>query len=408
MPSFKRYAACAAALIAGLSVAACSALPDASEFKPMQEPAYNMTQSSQVLECVGHLIDTSSGGGIDVFISDVPDHTVPSIESGFLAKNAVMMVKTAIDRLGTEKIQVIGREGGSPERRQVQLIGSFTELNRTTASRAVSGEFIFPGGVSLDLGHDISFNHIALDTALSEFNRIIPRTGTSVSIQIHGDSGNATVTYDEGEDFAASVGGGFTAQEGFHAAQRLLVETAVARMFSKYYGVDLSACLQNVREPGARPFVGRYDSLFYVPPPAPRQYRPVLMIMDGPPPPVGTPPRYDIPALMPVPAPVAVPMSAPLEVPPPASASAPPLTVVPQPLSASQSPPVLLTPYSGTSAAEPYVLLPQAGSAPRVLTQPPAEFTVPQPLNYSGATRTPPPTGFYDSQAGRRRSWEDR
>lgn len=274
-----------------LSTTACAALPDAAEFKPRQEPYYNMTQSSQVLECVGAMIDYSPGPGVDVYISDIPDHTIPSIEAGFLTKNAVMMVTTAIDRLNTEKVQVVGRNGADPRRRQVQLIGSFTELNRTTASDALSGEVVLPGGFSFDLGHDENYNHIALDMALSEFNRVIPHTGTSVSVQIHGSNGDVTVTYDKGSDFAANVGGGFTAQEGFHAAQRLLVETSVAMMMSKYYGVNIANCLQRAKSPEAKPMTARYDRpVFASAQPAPayrtsqsRRAAPApLTVIDGP------------------------------------------------------------------------------------------------------------------------------
>ena len=224
---------------------ACGHSPIDYNVKPRQEPVYNFTQSSKVLSCLGEKIDRTDKTPIDVYISDIPDHTTSSIESGFLTKNAVMMVTTALDRLNTEQVAVIGKNGAMRSRKQVQILGSFTELNRTIQSRALSSEAVFPGGFELELGADKSANHIALDLAMSEQNRIIPKTATSVSVQIHGNSGDATITYDEGDDFAAIGAIGFSGQEGFHSGQRLLIETSVALMMSKYFQVDIRSCLKS-------------------------------------------------------------------------------------------------------------------------------------------------------------------
>lgn len=260
--------------------AGCSELPTAADFKPANEPMYNMTQSSQVLACVGAKVEASGGPMIDMFISDITDHTTPSIESGFLTKNAVMMMTTAVDRVGATNVQIVGRKGGLPTRRQVQIIGAFTELNRTTESQALSGDVALPGGVEFSVGKDRNYNQIALDVALSEYNRIVPGTATSVSIQIYGQSGDVTLTYDEGEEVAASVGGGFTAQEGFHAAERLLVETAVALVVSKFYGVDMTQCLEKAKNPHRRDTKFIYDKPVFDRMDEDRS----LVILDGPPP----------------------------------------------------------------------------------------------------------------------------
>lgn len=229
-------------LLAGCS---SSKTPD---HKPKREPAYNFTQSSQVLACVGDMVDSSNGDPIDIFISNIPDHTTPSIESGFLTKNAVMMVTTAVDRMNSPRIAAVGANGGIPIRRQVQILGSFTELNRTSKSKAMSGQAILPGGFELDFGRDENFNHIALDLAMSENNRIVPKTATSVSIIIHGNNGDVTLTYDDDGDYAAVGAIGYTAQEGFHSASRLLIETAVAVMVSRFYGLDITNCLNRARK----------------------------------------------------------------------------------------------------------------------------------------------------------------
>lgn len=248
------------AIALGLLVGACGHGPGALNVKPKQEPVYNFTQSSQVLECVGAKVDRTQTTPIDVYISDIPDHTTPSIEGGFLTKNAVMMVTTALDRLDTDKVAVIGRNGAMRSRRQVQMLGSFTELNRTTKSNALSGQAIIPGGFELEVGGDNNFNHIALDLALSEQNRIIPKTATSVSVQIKGNSGDVTLTYDEGDDFAAIGALGFSAQEGFHSSQRLLIETAVALMMSKYFQIDIKDCLQSTAKTDKVPIASDYDT----------------------------------------------------------------------------------------------------------------------------------------------------
>lgn len=217
--------------------------------KPSNPPMYNMTGSSAVLACVGGYINRAATPPVDVFVSDIPDHTTSSIETSFLTKNAVMMVTTAIDRLGTEKVEIVGRNGGIQGRRQVQVLGAWTELNRTTSSNAINGKGTFPGGLSLNLSRDKSVNHIALDMAMSENNRIIPQTASSMSVQLNAASGNATLTYDEGGDFAAVTALGFTATEGFHSAERLLIETSVALMMARYYGIDMKNCLDRAGTP---------------------------------------------------------------------------------------------------------------------------------------------------------------
>jgi hypothetical protein len=249
----------AAVITLSLLVSACGFNPKQIDVKPKDEPVYNFTQSSTLLQCVGAHINYRNVSAVDVYVSNIPDHTVPTIETGFLTKNAVMMVTTAVDRLHTDKVAVVGQNGGLEDRRQIQIIGSFTELNRTTKSNAISGQAVFPGGVELELGGDQNFNHIALDLSMSENNRIVPGTSTSVAIQIHGNSGDVTLTYDEGRDFAAIGALGFTAQEGFHAAQRLLIETSVALMMSKYFDIDVRNCLNETKKPDISAPVNSYD-----------------------------------------------------------------------------------------------------------------------------------------------------
>lgn len=213
------------------------------DIKPKTAPVYNMTRTSVVLSCIGEKINSMDVQPIDIFITDIPDHTIPSIESGFLTKNSVMMATTAVDRLGTSKVAVVGRNGGLKNRLQVQILGSFTELNRTTKSSALSSKTALPGGFTFDFGGDKSVNHLAVDLAMSVNNRILPSTATSLSIKVNTQSGNTTLTYDDGGDFATVGALGFSAQEGFHSAQRLVVETAIALMVSKFYKIDMKECL---------------------------------------------------------------------------------------------------------------------------------------------------------------------
>lgn len=239
-------------VFAALMSGACTKSPFNVDVKPVHEPMYNFTQSSDVLACVGDFIDARELPPVDMYVANIPDHTTPTIEGGFLTKNAVMMVTTAVDRLGTPRVAVVGADGALPGRRQVQILGAFTELNRTIQSNALSGETVIPGGFEFELGRDNTINHIALDLALSEANRIVSGTATSVSIHIFGNGGDATLTYDEGDEFAIVGALGFTAQEGFHSASRLLVETAVAVMVARYYGLDVTDCFTRNKRSHAR------------------------------------------------------------------------------------------------------------------------------------------------------------
>lgn len=246
-------------ILVSLALTACAANPLQTKVKPKNEPTYNFTQSSQVLSCVGNFINLGNKPPVDIFISSIPDHTIPTIETGFLTKNAIMMVNTAFDRLQTELVSIVGNDGGMKDRLQVQVLGAFTELNRTMRSSAASGEVIIPGGFELEFGNDQAYNHIALDLALSYKNRIVPGTSTSVSIQIDGGSGDITLSYDEGDEFAAIGALGFSGQEGFHSAQRLLVETAVAIMMARFYSLDIRQCWNKTKKPSHESPVFDYD-----------------------------------------------------------------------------------------------------------------------------------------------------
>ncbi len=229
-----------------LVLTSCSILenPLTVDMKPKHEPMYNFTQSSALLGCVGKRIDDAPFGSIDVYISTIPDHTTPPIVSGFLTKDAVMMVTTALGRLNTNKVAIVGKNGGVKGRRQVQILGAFTELNRTVQSSAISSEAILPGGIEIGAGRDSNVNHIALDLAMSERNRIIPNSPTSVSVHILGSNGDVNITYDDGGDFAVVGAVGYSRQEGFHSASRLLIETSVAIMMANFYELDIKNCLQ--------------------------------------------------------------------------------------------------------------------------------------------------------------------
>ncbi len=244
-----------------LFLTSCSSIsnPLAIDMKPKQEPMYNFTQSSALLSCVGSRIEKSSFGGVDVFISTIPDHTTPPIVGGFLTKDAVMMVTTALGRLGTNKVAIVGKNGGIKGRRQIQVLGAFTELNRTVQSSAISSDVVLPGNIEIGAGRDSNVNHIALDLAMSERNRIIPGSPTSVSVHILGSGGDATITYDDGGDFAIVGAVGYSRQEGFHSASRLLVETAVAIMMANFHDVDIKDCLQKNKKPNVRRQKTPYD-----------------------------------------------------------------------------------------------------------------------------------------------------
>lgn len=317
-------------------LAACGNNVMGVDVKPQHEPEYNLTQSSRLLACVGGLINYSQGPGVDFFISDIPDHTTPVIEQGFLTKNAIMMVTTAVDRINSPKVAVIGKDGGNKKRRQVQILGAFTELNRTTQSNALSGEVLIPGGFEIDLGHDRNFNHIALDLALAEDNRIVPGTSTSVSIQIFGNSGDMQITFDDGGEFAASGGYGYSGQEGFHSAQRLLIETSVALMVSRYYNVDISACLAHVKK--------RQD--------------------------IRPPHSYDAPVFLPS---FSTPVPMPVPYPPPS------YTVMPQGYNGMGIPNVPASP----------------GPVPGMLPAGPMPGTVPGPVSYNNGLMAPPAASGY-------------
>ena len=215
---------------------------DGRQIRPERKARYNMTDATVFLQCVGGLIDKSPNPGTDFFIARLRDQTRPFDTVGLLALETTMMASIAMDRLGTPKIRVVGGSvEGMPE--PVQLIGAFTELNRTITSGALGGALRLDDIAEIDLSADQEWNNIALDMALVYNTVMLNGMTASVNISVEGDSGDGNFIIAPGEEYSGVISMGYRGREGIHAAQRLLIETAIGILMGKFYDVDMTQCI---------------------------------------------------------------------------------------------------------------------------------------------------------------------
>ncbi|HEY1097006.1 MAG TPA: hypothetical protein VGF14_07170 [Alphaproteobacteria bacterium] len=234
------------------SLTACQYIPDGfgkkdprSNLFAKEDPHFNTTRASDVLACIGHQIDNSPLPGIDLIVSGVRDQTKPIEVPGLLATDNTMMATVAVDRLNTDKVSVIGSNGMINGRPAYQLVGAFTELNRTYNSTALGGAARI-GNIELDLGNDREWNHVALDLGLTHNSRLVNGMTVSVNISLQNNNVDGNMTVTPGSSNSAVIAVGFRTKEGIHAAQRLLIETAIGVMMAKLYEVDASPCFKRV------------------------------------------------------------------------------------------------------------------------------------------------------------------
>jgi hypothetical protein len=206
-------------------------------------PRFNVTNATTLLSCIGSLIDQSDQPSTDFLIGSIRDQTKPLEVPGLLATDNTMMTSIALDRMQTKKVNVVGPQGVNKQGRVIQLVGAFTELNRTLSSNAlgVSGRI---SDYELEFGTDDEWNHIAFDMALTQNGRVINGMTTSVSIIVAGNSGDGNVNVQPNNDSSAVISFGYRNKEGIHSAQRLLIETSAAVLIARLYNVDSTECFK--------------------------------------------------------------------------------------------------------------------------------------------------------------------
>ena len=210
-----------------------------------EDPHFNTTRASEVLACIGEEVDKSPLSPMDLIVSGVRDQTKPIEVPGLLATDNTMMTTVAVDRLNTEKVSVIGSNGAVKGRPAYQLVGAFTELNRTYNSTALGGAARI-GNLELDLSNDKEWNHVALDLGLTHNSRLVHGMTVSVNISLQNNNSDGNLTVTPGSSNSGVIAVGFRTKEGIHAAQRLLIETAISVLIAKLYEVDASACFKKV------------------------------------------------------------------------------------------------------------------------------------------------------------------
>ncbi|MFZ4761873.1 MAG: hypothetical protein ACOYK8_03565 [Alphaproteobacteria bacterium] len=228
--------------------------PGKTDIWPSAPATINKTSISTGLSCLGRLIEQTPDKQLDVFVATIGDDTIPVDVAGLLARDTTMMATTAVDRLGTSKITVVGRGAHLPENDLVQLVGGFTELNRTVSSRAYGGAARF-GNYEFNLGADETWNTIGLDLALTKGGRLLSGGTVSLSVTVEGENGDSNVLINPSKNKSFSLSSGYKAQEGIHAAQRLLIELGVATLFASHYGIDASICFSDLAKQPDSPIV---------------------------------------------------------------------------------------------------------------------------------------------------------
>ncbi len=209
-----------------------------------QEPRFNYTDATDFLACIGTKIDESDLPATDIVVSVLGDNTKPYDLPGLLATENTTMATLALDRMSTRKVTPVGSSGILEEREIFQLVGAFSEFNRTYHSMA-AGVGARLGNYEFELSADNEWNHIALDLMLTRENRLVHGMSVSVAISVNGESADGDLTIDPSDTKSIAIAFGTNGKEGIHSAQRLLVEVSTGVLIAKLYEIDPADCIKN-------------------------------------------------------------------------------------------------------------------------------------------------------------------
>jgi len=228
-----------------LFLAGCATPPDETTGLPEELPRSNLTQYSEMLSCLGGLIEAANGPEIDILVSGLRDGTRPptAIEPGFLTYGGEFMARTSLSHLAP-RVGVIAPTAIDPKRATIALLGEFTELDRVSPSSGWAGSLRI-AGLELELDIDRTWDIMALDLELTLPNgRQVPGLATSLAavIDTRTSDGHILIANEDGK-FAASGAGKFKSVGRRHSTQRLLIEMGIFTLLSRFFEIDPAPCL---------------------------------------------------------------------------------------------------------------------------------------------------------------------
>ncbi len=215
---------------------------------PEQLPMGNVTDGTPWLGCLGEVLAAEgTGPSIDVLVEPIIDGTRPphALKGGFLSMAGRRMARTGLAQL-TPRVEVIAAKAYRKGRTTLRLRGAFTELDRVVASGggAVS---VRVGPVEVELDASRTWDVLVVDLELTDINgRQLPGLATSLAVVVDVKNGDAEVLLTSlDNDPAVSVAGEIKSVGRRHGAQRLLIEMGMLTLFSRYFGLEMTACLDN-------------------------------------------------------------------------------------------------------------------------------------------------------------------
>jgi hypothetical protein len=199
-----------------------------------------VTEHTAGLQCLGDLIDASSGAPVTVQVYDIDDTTVPVLnEERRLSLGGSFVLQTAISRLESDKVTGALDDRGGGARRLV-LSGAWTQDDQFVSRSGLGFQFSaghFAGGI----GGQRAYDFIAGDFASSVNGRI--RLSTAVGVAIPRAGGQATLIVDDGRD-GAEIGVDRRMVQGPQMAQRRILEAVALVHLANYYEIDYRPCLE--------------------------------------------------------------------------------------------------------------------------------------------------------------------
>ena len=202
------------------------------------------TDYSLGLACVGGKIERTRKPVLTVFIDDIEDLTVPSgHEDRRLSSGGKWWIHTAINKLGSKRVQaVVARGGRANDRNPNHLVmtGAWTQDDHEVGQRSGGIEALFPK-IGIALGGRDRFDVIAGDFVSSRGGKVVH--ASAISVALSSTRAGLNLIVEDGNrqfklDFSQSM------HEGPQFAQRRIAAAAVVVHIARAFGVDYRSCIE--------------------------------------------------------------------------------------------------------------------------------------------------------------------
>lgn len=220
--------------------------PQVTDFDPQDSVNVIETPHTNVLSCVGEMIDKGPYSPVLVNVHRVRDETVPEdFEDRGLTGGGMWLATTAISRMNTDKVVAVLARYSEPDllpddMNQIDLRGAFTQFDRLGVTGDLALQTVFRK-FGFDLGGSEDYELVTGDFTTSINGRVL--NSTAIGMIVLTTSRDGAVFWDDGdESVAISLNG--RVREGRQNAQRHIIEAATVLHIASYYNLDYKSCLK--------------------------------------------------------------------------------------------------------------------------------------------------------------------